>query len=401
MKVGYNFWGFLGDKKYSKDGELLSTPDGNAFYSWSIIKELLKRGCKVFNMMPDRDFPGICIEKENLFSSWCQNDRLNSYLGQIFTFDYKLKTKSFCNITKQDLFDVWDDFEVYNFDFILHEWRMEIPGRNDLESRYEWKWQPDLFIQQCVLEYCRLHNITLIIFDLDYKFNENEVSLGDNIHVFELGNKFSGKEWADKVYIPFDFSCIDEFEPKLYNFDDYSNNLVYIGNRYERDWCIDKYIPTEMKNVIVYGNWKESGRDSEKRWPNIKFGDRLQTSDMYDVYSNSIATILLAKKDYCENQFMTARIIEAIFYCTVPLFIEEYGDDCILDYAGAYSKLLTVRSKGDVIDVVYKLKHNSLLRHNIIYYLRKRLSKFMDVKFFVDKCFSVLVKKGEANNDLQ
>lgn len=397
MKVGYNYWGFLGDRKYSKDGKLLSTPDGNAFYSWSIIKELLKRKCKVYNMMPDRDFPGIRMENGDLFSSWCMNDRINSYLGQIFMFDYKLKNKSFCDITKQDLFETWDDFEVYDFDFILHEWRMKIPGRNDLESKSNSDWQPDLFIQDCLLEYCNRHDIKLIIFDLDYKLDESEVLKYNNVHVFELGNKFKNKHWADKVYIPFDFTCINNFKPKVYNIGDEYNNLVYIGNRYERDWCIDKYIPTEMNDVMVYGNWKESGRDSEERWPNINFGKRLQTSEMYDIYSISIATILLAKKDYCENQFMTARIIEAIFYGTVPLFIEEYGTDCIFEYAGVYANMLTVKSKGDVIDIVYKLKYNSLLRQNIIYYLRKRLAEFMDVKFFVDKCFSVI--KKEKDND--
>ena len=53
--VGYSYWGFLGDVKMDSKGNLLSTPDGNAFYSWSIIDELATRGNSVFQLMPDRD----------------------------------------------------------------------------------------------------------------------------------------------------------------------------------------------------------------------------------------------------------------------------------------------------------------------------------------------------------
>ena len=50
---------------------------------------------------------------------------------------------------------------------------------------------------------------------------------------------------------------------------------------------------------------------------------------------------------------MTARIIEAVFYGCVPLFIEEYGEDCIKKYAGIYSQDLTVSTKSDIINIVY------------------------------------------------
>ena len=44
MNVGYSYWGFLGDKKLDEKFNEVSTPDGNAFYSWSIIREIQKRG---------------------------------------------------------------------------------------------------------------------------------------------------------------------------------------------------------------------------------------------------------------------------------------------------------------------------------------------------------------------
>ena len=61
-KCGYSYWGFLGDTKMDKDGNLLSTPDGNAFYSWSIIRQLQKDGYVVVQVMPDRDRTGLIIQ---------------------------------------------------------------------------------------------------------------------------------------------------------------------------------------------------------------------------------------------------------------------------------------------------------------------------------------------------
>jgi hypothetical protein len=52
--VGYFYWGFLGDKKFNDKLQEVSTPDGNAFYSWSILKDLLDKNYNVF-VPSDRD----------------------------------------------------------------------------------------------------------------------------------------------------------------------------------------------------------------------------------------------------------------------------------------------------------------------------------------------------------
>ena len=72
MRIGYSYWGFLGDRKYDDKGNILSTPDGNAFYSWSIINKFIEDGHQVIGIMPDRDEPGFRFEGVNLFSSWCK-----------------------------------------------------------------------------------------------------------------------------------------------------------------------------------------------------------------------------------------------------------------------------------------------------------------------------------------
>lgn len=397
MIVGYSYWGYLGDTKYDVNGNVASTPDGNAFYSWSIINGLLKAGDKVIQIMPDRDYVGFEKEQDVLFSSWCTNERLNAYKSMV-----KMPKESEMKlVSKGSIFEIWNKNRLKDCDVILHEWRMPIPGRNTFSTRFvaerhndsvDYKnYQPDYFIQECLCEYCSLYKIPMIIFDLDYKLTGemlDELPNKDNIFIFELGYKWEGGKNSMHVEIPFDFDRI--FDIPVANTGMLQNNIIYVGNRYERDWCIDKYVPTELNDVVVYGNWLESNRDSKTRWPNIEFGRRLQTKEMVSVYNNSVCTLLLAKKEYVENNFMTARIIESIFYGCVPLFIEEYGEECINRYAGIYSSLLTVSSKSDVIERTLMFKYNKDLRVGVIYYLRDLLAGFMDAKYFVEDIHNVL-----------
>lgn len=394
MRIGYSYWGFLGDRKYDDNGNLLSTPDGNAFYSWSIINKLQNDGHTVFGIMPDRDEPGFRIEGINLFSSWCKNSRANAYLSlrhveYLYFFSYDNRRY----MTREKLMDIWDSYDIKSFDAIIHEWRMPIIGRNTEADEDSENWQPDLFIQDVLVEYCVKNNIKLIIFDLDYKIPKDVVSdfvrVTKNIYIFELGNKWSSLAYETngrcrKVYIPFDFRFMNLFKPKTI----FTDDIVYIGNRYERDWCINKYL-RNVPGVKVFGNWLEGQRHSDKEWPMINFGKRLQTSDMHDAYSNSATTILLAKKEYCENGFMTARILEAIFYGCVPLFIEEYGEDVINLYAGCFADELTVRSSEDVIKKSKMFREDVSFRNRVISYLRTHLW-FMDVSSFARNVYNVI-----------
>lgn len=380
MKAGYSFWGFLGDEKFDSSLCKLSTPDGNAFYSWSIIQALQNQGIDVQFIMPDRDCHGYFAFGKELFKSWATEKRESSYLRskRLLYIDVNLRSE-------ECLFRYWDEFKVYDCDFILHEWRMEIKGRNDIDSINNDNWQPDLFLQNCLLKYCQERDIPLIIFDLDYKLNEKQIAGLKKVAIIELGKKWESKNiHSRRVYIPFDFGSINEFDLK----EKYKSKLVYIGNRYERDWCIDKYIPVNQDGIIVYGNWNEGGRDSSSKWPSIKFGKRLQTNEMHEVYSSSATTILFAKREYCDQGFMTARLIESIFYGSVPLFISEYGNDVINDFAGKYAEVLTVNSSDEVIKKINLFYEDYNFRNGIIKYLRHFLDK-MDAIHFAEEVVSL------------
>lgn len=386
MKVGYSYWGFLGDIKMNNKFEILSTPDGNAFYSWSIIQALQICGNDVTLVMPDRDAPGYSKLGKRIFSAWLGKKRAKAYKRT----NKILYPENMSALFAEDIFKLWDESGLNDMNFILHEWRMEIPGRNTEDARMSENWQPDLFLQNCLVEYCKRNKIKLVIFDLDYKLSEEQFKdMKDFASIIELGTKWQNTKFASRaktVCIPFDFSEINNFQIK----DNVRTNLVYVGNRYERDWCIDKYIPETLEKCMVYGNWKEAGRDSESKWPLINFGARLQTKEMYKVYGDSVCTILLAKEEYCTYGFMTARLIESIFYGTVPLFIDEYGENTIKKFAGIYSELLTVTDKQDVVDAVKYFENNSFERRRVIYYLREYLGTIMDANNFVKDLYKAI-----------
>lgn len=382
--IGYSYWGFLADIKLNSSYEKISTPDGNAFYSWSIIKELQK-STDVISIMPDRD--KYAVEKLGLvaFDAWATVDRLCAY-SAMKHIEYNLDLHT---CSEEDIFTIFDAYHIDKLEYILHEWRMVINGRNTLDCRNDQTWQPDLFLQNCILKYCKSHNVKLLIFDLDYKLEETDIAdYADIVTILELGDKWRHSNLkSKKVYIPFDFSHINDFSvaSSLHR----PCNLIYIGNRYERDWCIDKYIPYGFPAVVIHGNWTENGRDSEDKWPMLDFRHRLQTSEMHAAYATSICTILLAKKEYCQYHFMTARIIEAIFYGTLPLFIEEYGKAVISEFAGEYADMLTVSSSDDVVN---KIKYFGMHENEydlILKYLRDRL-KMMDASNFIGEINDIL-----------
>lgn len=378
MKLAYSYWGFLSDIKLDSNHKVISTPDGNAFYSWAILKAFQSIDKHPLLVMPNRDEFSVSENGAESFNAWLPYTRYSVY-SACKTINYK---HNLSTVSDEQIFELWNSVGLNTYDLILHEWRMPIAGRNTLDCRNSETWQPDLWLQELLILYCRQHHIKLVIFDLDYKLTETDFAcIQDIATIVELGNKWQKtkySQYAKTVYIPFDFEFINFFDISSRT----ENSLIYVGNRYERDWCIDKYIPTDLSDCVIYGNWTEGNRDSTSRWPDLKFGKRLQTSEMHDVYSNAACTLLLAKADYCEHHFMTARLIEAVFYGTVPLFIEEYGEETIRKFAGDYASLLTVKSKRDVTITAQLFKTNNELRKEIITYLRKHL-QFMDAKYFV------------------
>ena len=196
--VGYFYWGYLGDKKFNKNGNEVSTPDGNAFYSWSIIKALQDSGESVY-LFSDRDKVGYNILDKDLFASFAQDARYNAWRSAL---------------TPAEIDDVTTVYDKLSYAIV--EWRWVIPGRNDAETKVNNPegYQPDLEMMKDVIENCNKRNIPVVVFDLDYKLTENDIKEYGIEYVIELGNKWENSDIVKgkTVQIPFDFTYIDEFD---------------------------------------------------------------------------------------------------------------------------------------------------------------------------------------------
>jgi hypothetical protein len=352
MKIGMSWWGFLADQKWT-NGRQVSTPDGTAFYQWSIISMLRKADCEVYRMMPDRDYEYVMLNGRNAFSMFAEEDRYSAY--------------TYINQKPGEL------------DAVLLEWRFPIPGRNCDVDKSSPAYQPDLDIQNAIIE---KYPGKIIVFDLDYKFTKEDYDRVKPLAVLETGYKTDDGVPRIHVEIPFDFDHINTFSvrPSLYD-------VAYVGNRYERDYAVDEYLnPMAHRgyDVRCWGNWLEGGRESDKDWPLIKFGPRITMSDFRKAYGWASLTPLLAKDDYCKYGFMTARIIEACFFGAVPVGmanfkgIERYLPDHL------------IASNADDLEEIIYMNENVRTKEKNIMQTRRHLSTFMDARFFVCKLLSLL-----------
>lgn len=383
MKVGYSYWGFLGDYKFDEDKDLVSTPDGNAFYSSSIIHSLQQAGYEVIQVMPDRDMPGYDSMRDFLFSSWGTSMRSDAY--RKMTHNYVMKQLGW---SVSDYFNMlerfWDVSGLKDAKFILHEYRFCIEGRNDpLSFQYgEYGFQPDYMIQLALFNYCIKHEVFVYIFDLDYKLDEAILDKlkadGLKFKVVELGNKWAWRgDEALRVQIPFDWDVMLE-EADIYSVFSKSKSICYVGNRYERDETVYKYLDP-IGNVDIYGKWLHGDVD----FSGLVFHGRVHVPQMKEAYRTHMATLLMAKREYYEHEFMTARILEAVFYGCVPFFAEEYGDDVIIMYAGMFSDFLKVRSADELLIKTRMLEEDRELASHVLCYLVSHLN-FMSSDKFVE-----------------
>jgi hypothetical protein len=127
-------------------------------------------------------------------------------------------------------------------------------------------------------------------------------------------------------------------------------DLTYVGNRYERDEDIEKWLAPvpPHRRVAVYGKW-EPQQEVKARWPHITFGGRIDMKDFAEHMSSSVAVPLLAKPAYHEGGQVTLRAFEALAAGTIPIGLSTF--------LGAH--LVTPRVAIDASDLV---KQVNLLR---------------------------------------
>jgi|GEM_PF-1762451 len=368
LNIGYSFFGFLGDR-HIKDGKEISTPDGNATYSYTIIHELQKRGNIVYSMMPDRDKEGVSLFGKYHFGAFSQNIRWNAY---------------------NNLRNIYSKHEMIlpSLDILLLEWRFPIPGRNVDVDKNGPNYQPDFDMQTDLLNYYkRIRDTKIIILDLDHKLTEYDELQWEPNAIFETSLYPETKyKLRTPVYIP---TIVDELLQFKTKEPDNNKELVYIGSRYERDEIIDEYIKpyAELKKnkVYFYGNWRdypEKLKEAEERWPGIVFNNRIGSADFHKTYKDAYVVPLLGKKSYFNSGFVTARMFESVLFGSLPVgFSKHVGIEKLA--------LKVVDGYEGLINFVDELKSTPILRD---IYRKEQVSMLrpMDVKNFVDKMIEVL-----------
>jgi hypothetical protein len=360
VRIGYLYRGFLGDVKLASDGSELSTPDGNATYSWSIEHECERRGYKLIPLGPNLDAPAASRLGEGLFSAFSGRKRLLSY--------ERMLVRGWTRLS---------DLKFPELDLVLIEWRWPIPGRNTVDDRGNPDYQPDLERQWQVLNHYRSKGTPVVVWDLDHKLLMADV-VNWGFRVIETAVRPREETGAVRVEPPTVTADllqhdIDERRP--------SHHLGYIGSRYERDETIDKWIrpitPSGTHRAKFWGKWEPS-EEVRERWSGVTFAGRIGVRGFREAYSRVAAVPLLAKQSYYECGFITPRPWEAVLFGSVPIGLA--GHLGIEQYVGR-----NVALNPDELQMRAQVIRNvSPIRRRVIREEAAHMLSRTDVRHFVD-----------------
>jgi len=368
--IGYSYWGFLGDYKEDEKGNTLSTPDGNASYSWSIIHEAQKRGHRVIKMQTDRDWWAFRKHGKYNFASFSQEKRFNAYLR--------------CSSCVDQFYWLSHVTEFPPLDILLLEWRFPIPGRNcdvDIKSPL---YQPDLDRQNELLNHYGDTNTKIVIFDLDHKLEYKDEAWIKPHAVFETSSRpLHLHTKRTRVEIPFVTEDLLQHPLKAV---EANRKISYVGSRYERDDVIDRWIkPLSDKwpqQIEFWGNWTADYNFAEvkAKWPNINYRDRITMKDFDKAYNGVAGCPLIAKQSYLDQGFVTARLWETLLFGTIPIgFGNHVGIDEYLPQD------LIITSSEELGNKIEWLSAMSLVEREELRRAIVEKISFMDVRNFLDK----------------
>lgn len=369
MRIGYLFRGFLGDIKMDANGNEISTPDGNATYSWSIEYECNKRGYKLIPLGPNLDAPAAEREGYGIFSSFSWAVRSPSYDRMLRRGWTKLSDKKFPEL-----------------DLVLIEWRWPIPGRNTPEDRGTIGFQGDLDRQEEVLRHYSDLGVPIVLWDLDHKITADDehrwsmVGGGGGPSIIETSVKPSRQLYERfRVEPP---TVIDHL--LQHKMDDRmpTHHLGYIGSRYERDETIDEWIkpitPPGTHRAKFWGKW-EPADEVQARWPGITFAGRIGVRGFYEAYSRVATVPLLAKDSYYKTGFITPRPWEAILFGTLPV-----GLGCHLGIEQYVCEDMIADSAEELLMIAKRIRAMSPIRREVLREEAAHRLSHMDVRNFVD-----------------
>lgn len=290
MRIGYSFWGFLGDG-------IVDTPDGGRSHRRAWVQGLAEAGHDVVFLQKDRD-------------------RLEAGHASPRTL-------------------LWDlGFPEINLLFL--EWRWVIPGRNDEASRATPGWTPDLDRQrELIAHYTLARKTPTLIWDKDLRLSPAH-RLRRLRHVVVAEAALFPRAGAWSLLFPVHDQRLAEGMGKI-PLAHPLRDLVYIGNQYGRNRAFTQFVAQPAKRVshAVFGKWT-----STLRWPHVRFHGRIPFSRVGVEHAASLATPAIVPDRYAACGQMTQRLAEAALAGCVPLVASEVrgcrrmaGDEAIVDSA--------------------------------------------------------------------
>ncbi|MFJ6635808.1 hypothetical protein ACIQMR_31075 [Streptomyces sp. NPDC091376] len=269
MKIGYSFWGFLGNG-------VTDTPDGGRSHRRPFIDALIAHGHDIVFLQADRD-------------------RLEAGedLGGAYTFDDG----------------------VPHIDALFLEWRWAIPGRNTTMCGSEGH-TCDLHRQaQLINHYTVRHQTPTVIWDKDRTLRAESVWRTTS-HTRVCEAALAPTHGAHSLLFPVAENLLTQADPVALAAQRRDLVLGYVGNQYDRDEPFDRFFAPAAARVahLVAGKWTETDR-----WPHVHFLGRIPFEAAAGVYGRSLATVLMLPERYAAVGQMTQRIFEAVLAGCLPL----------------------------------------------------------------------------------
>ncbi|MFC5203769.1 glycosyltransferase family protein [Streptomyces kaempferi] len=295
MRIGYSFWGFLGNG-------VTDTPDGGRSHRRPFIDALIARGHDIVFLQADRD-------------------RLEAGddVGGAYTFDAGTP----------------------GIDVLFLEWRWAITGRNTTVCGAEGH-TCDLHRQaQLINHYTVRHRAPTVIWDKDRTLRAESV-WRRTAYTLVCEAALAPTLDARSLLFPVADDLIAQADPATLAARPRDLALGYVGNQYDRDEPFDRLFAPAAARVehLVAGKWTKTDR-----WPDVHFVGRIPFEAAADVYGRSLATVLMLPERYAAVGQMTQRIFEAVLAGCLPLVPAD-----VLFADRFVPEELIVRSGRDVIE---------------------------------------------------
>ena len=386
-RIGFSYWGVHDG---FRPAHQLDTPDGHRYGRPIFIRELLKRGHRVYALQQRRESGYFSLYEEEFIEAGLPD-------GHTYAMIHPME----CG--HPDDF-IWDDAnnrdpednEVGDYpelDAIFLEWRWSTWKNDRTHPNHDPKrYEPDLDRQRQIIEYYH-GKVPIIVWDTDLKITPEDEKRWPELILTDPTFE-TNRLTRDRISLPF-WTDWEELFPVEKPLPLYG----YIGNNYERDDEFKKFYfdPSEGLRAwgiqtSMYGNWLQSS--PERKSPGmmimdhrqVAFNHRMNFYESMQMMNKFICTTHVSKPRYYETKFMSPRYLEALAVNCPALQPEEFGIPLL-------GEQWVVGSSYDVKRAVADLaKASPEMRAEIVEDQRNALRAFgkFDVKYVIDFIESVV-----------